>query len=60
MADEEPVDPKQYLEDTCKPKCIRPLRAYQEALLPEEVALLLSRAVFVLVGVVWALHTLQK
>ncbi|CAD5196674.1 unnamed protein product, partial [Musa acuminata subsp. malaccensis] len=29
MADEEPVDPKQYLEDTCKPKCVRPLRAYQ-------------------------------
>ncbi|URE02986.1 hypothetical protein MUK42_22639, partial [Musa troglodytarum] len=29
MADEEPVDPKQYLEETCKPKCVRPLRAYQ-------------------------------
>ncbi|RRT85608.1 hypothetical protein BHE74_00003992 [Ensete ventricosum] len=28
-ADEEPVDPKQYLEDACKPKCVRPLRAYQ-------------------------------
>ncbi|XP_018681341.1 cytochrome b-c1 complex subunit 6-1, mitochondrial-like isoform X1 [Musa acuminata AAA Group] len=32
MADEEPVDPKQYLEETCKPKCVRPLRAYQIAM----------------------------
>ncbi|GAB2212454.1 hypothetical protein Droror1_Dr00020420 [Drosera rotundifolia] len=29
MADEEPVDPKHYLEETCKPKCVKPLRAYQ-------------------------------
>lgn len=28
-ADEEVVDPKKYYEDTCKPKCVRPLRAYQ-------------------------------
>ncbi|KAM0937060.1 putative cytochrome b-c1 complex, subunit 6, ubiquinol-cytochrome C reductase hinge [Dioscorea sansibarensis] len=28
-ADEEIVDPKKYYEDTCKPKCVRPLRAYQ-------------------------------
>ncbi|XP_020244450.1 cytochrome b-c1 complex subunit 6-like [Asparagus officinalis] len=29
MADDEPVDQKKYLEDSCKPKCVRPLRAYQ-------------------------------
>ncbi|KAL9261710.1 Cytochrome b-c1 complex subunit 6-1, mitochondrial-like protein [Drosera capensis] len=29
MADEEPVDPKHYLEETCKPKCVKPLHAYQ-------------------------------
>ncbi|GMH15645.1 hypothetical protein Nepgr_017486 [Nepenthes gracilis] len=29
MADEELVDPKKYLEETCKPKCVKPLRAYQ-------------------------------
>ncbi|KAG5246042.1 ubiquinol-cytochrome reductase complex family protein [Salix suchowensis] len=28
-ADEEPVDPKKYLEETCKPKCVRPLLEYQ-------------------------------
>ncbi|GAB2216441.1 hypothetical protein Droror1_Dr00024214 [Drosera rotundifolia] len=28
-ADEEPVDPKHYLEETCKPKCVKPLHAYQ-------------------------------
>lgn len=29
MADEEPVDPKKYLEDACKPKCVKPLLQYQ-------------------------------
>ncbi|CAL9201884.1 unnamed protein product [Musa hybrid cultivar] len=29
MADEELADPKKYLEDSCKPKCARPLHAYQ-------------------------------
>ncbi|URD88350.1 hypothetical protein MUK42_28678 [Musa troglodytarum] len=29
MADEELVDPKKYLEDSCKPKCARPLHTYQ-------------------------------
>ncbi|KAA8545556.1 hypothetical protein F0562_020340 [Nyssa sinensis] len=29
MADEEPVDPKKYLEDACKPKCVKPLLEYQ-------------------------------
>ncbi|KAJ8754930.1 hypothetical protein K2173_015442 [Erythroxylum novogranatense] len=29
MADEEPVDPKKYLEETCKPKCVKPLLEYQ-------------------------------
>ncbi|KAJ6998074.1 ubiquinol-cytochrome C reductase complex 7.8 kDa family protein [Populus alba x Populus x berolinensis] len=29
MADEEPVDPKKYLEEACKPKCVRPLLEYQ-------------------------------
>ncbi|CBI18191.3 unnamed protein product, partial [Vitis vinifera] len=28
-ADEEPVDPKKYLEESCKPKCVRYLRAYE-------------------------------
>ncbi|KAK4762081.1 hypothetical protein SAY87_029965 [Trapa incisa] len=28
-ADEEPVDQKKYLEDLCKPKCVKPLREYQ-------------------------------
>ncbi|KAG6774326.1 hypothetical protein POTOM_021679 [Populus tomentosa] len=28
-ADEEPVDPKKYLEEACKPKCVRPLLEYQ-------------------------------
>ncbi|XP_078175539.1 cytochrome b-c1 complex subunit 6-2, mitochondrial-like [Carex rostrata] len=30
MAEEEIMDQKKYLEDTCKPKCVRPLRVYQE------------------------------
>ncbi|KAK7331676.1 hypothetical protein VNO80_28413 [Phaseolus coccineus] len=29
MADEEPVDQKRYLEDSCKPKCVKPLLEYQ-------------------------------
>ncbi|KAL5562787.1 hypothetical protein UlMin_032534, partial [Ulmus minor] len=29
MADEEPVDPKKYLEESCKPKCVKPLLEYQ-------------------------------
>ncbi|MED6118797.1 hypothetical protein PIB30_006296 [Stylosanthes scabra] len=29
MADDEPVDPKRYLEDSCKPKCVKPLLEYQ-------------------------------
>ncbi|KAK1349811.1 Cytochrome b-c1 complex subunit 6 [Heracleum sosnowskyi] len=29
MADEEPVDQKQLLEETCKPKCVKPLFEYQ-------------------------------
>ncbi|KAL9256396.1 Cytochrome b-c1 complex subunit 6-1, mitochondrial-like protein [Drosera capensis] len=28
-ADEESVDPKHYLEETCNPKCVKLLRAYQ-------------------------------
>ncbi|AES63375.2 cytochrome B-c1 complex subunit 6 [Medicago truncatula] len=28
-ADEEPVDPKKLLEESCKPKCVRPLLEYQ-------------------------------
>ncbi|KAF5731928.1 ubiquinol-cytochrome C reductase complex 7.8 kDa family protein [Tripterygium wilfordii] len=28
-ADEEPVDPKKYLEEACKPKCVKPLLEYQ-------------------------------
>ncbi|KAH7662246.1 ubiquinol-cytochrome c reductase subunit 6 protein, partial [Dioscorea alata] len=27
--DEDPIDQKKYLEEICKPKCVRPLRAYQ-------------------------------
>ncbi|KAJ4760828.1 Cytochrome b-c1 complex subunit 6 [Rhynchospora pubera] len=30
LADEEIMDQKKYFEDTCKPNCVRPLRAYQE------------------------------
>ncbi|KAH7685514.1 Cytochrome b-c1 complex subunit 6 protein [Dioscorea alata] len=30
MEDDEPVDPKKYLEEQCKPKCVRPLFQYQE------------------------------
>ncbi|KAI3752799.1 hypothetical protein L2E82_24836 [Cichorium intybus] len=29
MGDGEPVDQKKYLEDSCKPKCVRPLIEYQ-------------------------------
>ncbi|VVA91404.1 unnamed protein product [Arabis nemorensis] len=29
MADEEVVDPKKYLEESCKPKCVKPLLEYQ-------------------------------
>ncbi|KAL4351906.1 hypothetical protein GQ457_06G026250 [Hibiscus cannabinus] len=28
-ADDEPVDPKKYLEDGCKPKCVKQLRSYE-------------------------------
>ncbi|CAG7868959.1 unnamed protein product [Brassica rapa] len=28
-ADEEVVDPKKYLEESCKPKCVKPLLEYQ-------------------------------
>ncbi|TKY71288.1 Cytochrome b-c1 complex subunit 6 [Spatholobus suberectus] len=28
-ADEEPVDQKRYLEESCKPKCVKPLLEYQ-------------------------------
>ena len=28
-ADEEPVDQKKYLEDSCKPKCVKPFLNYQ-------------------------------
>ncbi|KAH1120273.1 hypothetical protein J1N35_003433 [Gossypium stocksii] len=29
MVDEEPVDQKKYLEDGCKPKCVKQLRSYE-------------------------------
>ncbi|RHN52341.1 putative cytochrome b-c1 complex, subunit 6, ubiquinol-cytochrome C reductase hinge [Medicago truncatula] len=29
LADEEPVDQKRFFEDSCKPKCVRPLIEYQ-------------------------------
>ncbi|KAJ6405465.1 hypothetical protein OIU84_013431 [Salix udensis] len=29
LADEELVDPKKYLEDSCKPKCVKPLLEYE-------------------------------
>eukprot|EP00257_Ricinus_communis_P023007 XP_015582882.1 cytochrome b-c1 complex subunit 6 isoform X1 [Ricinus communis] len=29
MADEEPVDQKKYLEESCKPKCVKPLLEYE-------------------------------
>ncbi|RDX73145.1 hypothetical protein CR513_47283, partial [Mucuna pruriens] len=29
VADEEPVDQKRYLEESCKPKCVKPLLEYQ-------------------------------
>ncbi|KAL5720992.1 Cytochrome b-c1 complex subunit 6-1 [Ranunculus cassubicifolius] len=29
LADEEPVDQKKYLEDSCKPKCVKSLLSYQ-------------------------------
>ncbi|KAM1014501.1 hypothetical protein ACFX13_045159 [Malus domestica] len=28
-ADEEPVDQKKYLEESCKPKCVKPFLEYQ-------------------------------
>ncbi|KAJ4835834.1 hypothetical protein Tsubulata_033039 [Turnera subulata] len=28
-ADDEPVDPKKFLEESCKPKCVKPLLNYQ-------------------------------
>lgn len=28
-ADEEPVDPKKYLEERCKPQCVKPLYEYE-------------------------------
>lgn len=28
-ADEEPVDQKKYLEESCKPKCVKPLLEYE-------------------------------
>ncbi|XP_051179996.2 cytochrome b-c1 complex subunit 6-1, mitochondrial isoform X1 [Lolium perenne] len=30
LADEEPVDPKKYLEDRCKPQCVKPFYAYEK------------------------------
>ncbi|XP_011042843.1 PREDICTED: uncharacterized protein LOC105138462 isoform X2 [Populus euphratica] len=30
MADEELVDQKKYLEDSCRPKCVKPLLEYEE------------------------------
>ncbi|XP_017254659.1 cytochrome b-c1 complex subunit 6-1, mitochondrial-like [Daucus carota subsp. sativus] len=29
MADEEPSDQKKYLEDSCKPKCVKPFLEYK-------------------------------
>ncbi|CAN1260120.1 Cytochrome b-c1 complex subunit 6-2, mitochondrial [Linum perenne] len=29
MADEEPVDQKRYIEESCKPKCVKPLIDYE-------------------------------
>lgn len=29
MSDEEPVDPKHEVEESCKPKCVKPLLQYQ-------------------------------
>ncbi|KAG9141618.1 hypothetical protein Leryth_015311 [Lithospermum erythrorhizon] len=29
MSDEEPVDQKKLMEDRCKPKCVKQLRAYE-------------------------------
>ncbi|XP_057830893.1 cytochrome b-c1 complex subunit 6-1, mitochondrial [Cryptomeria japonica] len=29
MSDEEPVDPKHEIEESCKPKCVKPLLQYQ-------------------------------
>ncbi|KAK7246798.1 hypothetical protein RIF29_41668 [Crotalaria pallida] len=29
MADEEPIDQKKYLEESCKPKCVKPLLDYE-------------------------------
>uniref|UniRef100_A0A0E0IYK2 Complex III subunit VI n=1 Tax=Oryza nivara TaxID=4536 RepID=A0A0E0IYK2_ORYNI len=30
QADEEPVDPKKYLEERCKPQCVKPLYEYEK------------------------------
>ncbi|KAL6640369.1 hypothetical protein ACP70R_021492 [Stipagrostis hirtigluma subsp. patula] len=30
MADEEPVDQKKYLEERCKPQCVKPLYQYEK------------------------------
>uniref|UniRef100_A0A0E0F2V4 Complex III subunit VI n=1 Tax=Oryza meridionalis TaxID=40149 RepID=A0A0E0F2V4_9ORYZ len=30
VADEEPVDPKKYLEERCKPQCVKPLYEYEK------------------------------
>ena len=30
MADEEPVDPKKYLEERCKPQCVKSLYEYEK------------------------------
>uniref|UniRef100_A0A453HMC8 Cytochrome b-c1 complex subunit 6 n=1 Tax=Aegilops tauschii subsp. strangulata TaxID=200361 RepID=A0A453HMC8_AEGTS len=31
-ADEEPVDPKKYLEERCKPQCVKPLYEYEKCI----------------------------
>uniref|UniRef100_A0A453HML2 Uncharacterized protein n=1 Tax=Aegilops tauschii subsp. strangulata TaxID=200361 RepID=A0A453HML2_AEGTS len=36
-ADEEPVDPKKYLEERCKPQCVKPLYEYEVAISIMEV-----------------------
>lgn len=40
-ADEEPVDPKKYLEELCKPKCVKPLLEYKVC---ESILLYLNKA----------------
>ncbi|KAI3912955.1 hypothetical protein MKW98_019308, partial [Papaver atlanticum] len=29
MADEDPINPKEYLEESCKPKCVKALLEYK-------------------------------